>query len=56
MQIREEVRTAGGTLECPANDWFCKYFENGTCKFKDALTKCSHMRGKNDQKTKVILE
>ena len=56
MQLREEIKSNNGTIECPVNDWFCKYFENGSCKFKDAFTKCSHLRGINDKKSKVILE
>ena len=56
MQIREEIKFNNGTIECPVNDWFCKYFENGSCKFEDAIVKCSHMKDKYDKKTKVILE
>lgn len=23
--------------ECPANDWFCPYFENGECQLRNAM-------------------
>lgn len=26
--------------ECPANDWFCPYFENGECQLRNAPQEC----------------
>lgn len=23
--------------ECPANDWFCPYFDNGACQLRNAM-------------------
>lgn len=23
--------------ECPTNDWFCPYFENGECQLRNAM-------------------
>lgn len=28
------------TLECPANDWLCPYFDNGNCTLEKAREKC----------------
>ena len=56
MQLREEVKSNYGTKECPANDWFCKFFENGVCKLKDAETKCSHMGNRDARKNQTFME
>ena len=51
MQLREEIRAGGyGTKECPANDWMCKYFENGTCKLQNAEKLCDFMKNGKDNK------
>ena len=55
-QLREEVKSYYGTKECPANDWFCKFFENGVCKLKDAETKCSHMGNRDARKNQTFME
>lgn len=26
--------------ECPVNDWFCPYFDNGECQLRDAPQEC----------------
>ena len=28
------------TLECPANDWLCPYFDNGNCSLENAKDEC----------------
>lgn len=57
MQLREDIQVLSTNKEeCPINDWMCKYFENGGCRLNNAITKCSHMRFKNDKKTKITME
>ncbi len=34
--------------ECPANDWFCPYFENGECRLRNAPQECDAFFGIED--------
>ena len=31
---------ASNRVECPTNDWFCPYFENGGCTLENAKMEC----------------
>ena len=34
--------------ECPVNDWFCPYFDNGECQLRDAPPACDAFFGIED--------
>lgn len=36
-------------LECPANDWFCPYFDNGRCTLETAKVDCEFMAEEEDE-------
>ena len=55
MQLREEIKVNSGALECPINDYFCKFFENGSCKLINAHEKCLVLK-EHVKKNKKILE
>lgn len=56
MQLREEIKSCYGTKECPANDWMCRFFDNGSCKLVNAEDKCDILKELYDsEKHKKIL-
>lgn len=55
MRLREEIKVNGGAFECPINDYFCKFFENGSCKLINAHEKCLVLK-EYVKKNKKILE
>lgn len=36
-------------LECPENDWFCPYFDNGRCTLENAKDHCDYFFGEEDK-------